>query len=287
MVALKKFWLALLFPLLLCGYEFDLAVTLIFQNEARFLKEWIEYHRLIGVQHFYLYNNLSQDNYLEILQPYIEIGEVELFDVPIRTFNQPDNLRVQCKAYNAALGLAKGKVKWLAFIDADEYLFPLEHDNLLDLLEEYEDFGGVHASWLVFGTSHIEKLRDDELRIEKLLHCDVEPAALGKSIVRPERVKRCTDPHVFLYMPPFFHVSTLFQRFHWHSIRTKERLLIYHYYTGDIDHLLNTKLPRRVLWYPHLTAQNYVQEVERYNRVYNPTMLRFVPHLKSALNLNS
>ncbi len=41
----------------------------------------------MGAKHFYLYNNLSQDNYLEVLQPYIESGDVELIEWPYRCQN--------------------------------------------------------------------------------------------------------------------------------------------------------------------------------------------------------
>src|SRR4051812_43400023 len=65
--------------------KYKLVACAIFQNETFFLREWIEYHRIVGVEHFYLYNNLSTDNYLEILQPYIAEGIVELFDWPVET----------------------------------------------------------------------------------------------------------------------------------------------------------------------------------------------------------
>jgi hypothetical protein len=32
----------------------NLAITAIFQNEAPYLKEWIEFHLLMGAEHFYL-----------------------------------------------------------------------------------------------------------------------------------------------------------------------------------------------------------------------------------------
>lgn len=37
-----------------------------FYNEAKFLKEWLDYHLVIGVGHFYLYNNNSTDDYMPV-----------------------------------------------------------------------------------------------------------------------------------------------------------------------------------------------------------------------------
>ena len=39
----------------------------LFRNEARHLEEWIEYHRLVGVEHFWLYDDASQDNWSDVL----------------------------------------------------------------------------------------------------------------------------------------------------------------------------------------------------------------------------
>ena len=46
-----------------------LALVAIFSNDGRFLKEWIEFYLIQGVEHFYLYNHLSQDNFKEVLKP--------------------------------------------------------------------------------------------------------------------------------------------------------------------------------------------------------------------------
>lgn len=52
--------------------QYKVSVCAIFKNEAPYLKEWIEFNRIVGVEHFYLYNNNSEDNYEEIIAPYIK-----------------------------------------------------------------------------------------------------------------------------------------------------------------------------------------------------------------------
>ena len=44
------------------------SICMNFKDEAIYLKDWVEYHLSIGVDHFYLYNNESSDNFLEILK---------------------------------------------------------------------------------------------------------------------------------------------------------------------------------------------------------------------------
>ncbi len=34
-----------------------MSLCAIFKDEADYLREWIEFHRIVGVEHFYLYNN--------------------------------------------------------------------------------------------------------------------------------------------------------------------------------------------------------------------------------------
>ena len=59
-------------------YRFSL--VLIFKDEAPYLEEWIEFHLMLGVDHFYLYQNNSTDNYQEVLKPYIKDEKLTLID---------------------------------------------------------------------------------------------------------------------------------------------------------------------------------------------------------------
>ncbi|MEE1110133.1 MAG: glycosyltransferase family 2 protein, partial [Lachnospiraceae bacterium] len=43
------------------GRKHALAVVVIVKNEELYIREWIEYHRLAGISHIYLYDNGSTD----------------------------------------------------------------------------------------------------------------------------------------------------------------------------------------------------------------------------------
>src|SRR5919108_3802620 len=51
-----------------------LAACAIYRDEAPYLSEWIEFHRLVGFERFYLYDNLSSDHHREVLAPYVDEG---------------------------------------------------------------------------------------------------------------------------------------------------------------------------------------------------------------------
>ena len=59
-------------------YEFSLVVITLFKNNAPYLAEWLEFHHMLGVQRFVLYNHDSSDHYLDVLAPYLASGTVEL-----------------------------------------------------------------------------------------------------------------------------------------------------------------------------------------------------------------
>lgn len=173
-------------------YDHLIAICSIFKDEAPWLKEWIEYHKILGVSHFRLYNNESSDNYLDVLEPYIKSGEVILLDWP----NQEGDLTNwaclrQWPACIDGLINLKNIAKWVALIDIDEFILPLEDPNLIVFLDKYEAYPAVVLNWQCFGTSYITEQPEGKLLIETLTSKAQEFSRLNmpvKSVVRPEFV---------------------------------------------------------------------------------------------------
>lgn len=189
--------------------HWELALTAVFQNEAPFLREFIEFHKLMGVQHFILYNNLSNDNYIEILHPYILKGEVELIEWPVAHF-----VYGQCSCYTDAVRRCKGKADWLIIADTDLFYFPTKSPDLISLLKHFDhpNIGGITANILNFGTSNVDNLKKGDLLIEL---CTKRAALIDKHvrcIVRPERVQSVDNPHFATYISPYFAVDENFSR---------------------------------------------------------------------------
>ena len=130
-------------------YRFETALCLIFKNEGRFLKEWIEYHLLIGVDHFYLYNNNSDDDFRTVLAPYIADGTVTLIDWPKEYAQQ--------EAYEDCYRRFGSEAHWIGYIDADEFVNLQKHNSVKELLHEFRHYPSLIMQWRDFGTSgHIE-----------------------------------------------------------------------------------------------------------------------------------
>ena len=97
------------------GKKYNVSICAIFKNEAPYLKEWIEFNNIVGVDHFYMYNNNSEDDYEAVLKPYIKSGLVTLID-------WPQNQK-QMECYQTCIKDFSGETKWLGFIDIDEFIW--------------------------------------------------------------------------------------------------------------------------------------------------------------------
>lgn len=231
-------------------YRYTFCICGIFQNEAPYLKEWIEFHKLVGVEHFYLYNHRSSDNYLEVLKPYVDSGLVDLVEVPtvadtIATFNP-----LQSKCYTECLVNTRGISKWIAFLDIDEYLFAPDGKSVREVLADYDGYGGIAVNWQIFGTSHVVKIPPGKLMIEMLTRCAPESYRANyhiKSIVRPERASHFLNPHHPQYLQGFYQVNTDKMPFEgrFSPYMRVNKLRINHYWTKDETFFYNVKIPRQ------------------------------------------
>lgn len=139
--------------------KYYFSVCAIFKNESIYLKEWIEYHKLIGVDHIYLYNNFSTDDYLSVLDEYITADYVTLTDWFVE--------RGQMSAYENCYSLCKNETQWLMFLDLDEFICPKIDTDIKTWVKKYEKFPSVIVYWLMFGTNGIVEQDSAKLVIEQ------------------------------------------------------------------------------------------------------------------------
>lgn len=101
------------------NHQDGVAVCAVFRDEAPYLKEWIEYHRLLGIDTFYLMNNLSEDDFFEVLVPYVVRGIVTLKSSFYRSYTLQPSFYKYCTDTYAQYH------KWIFFMDLDEFIVPL------------------------------------------------------------------------------------------------------------------------------------------------------------------
>ncbi|XP_049869355.1 uncharacterized protein LOC126369106 [Pectinophora gossypiella] len=102
--------------------------------------EWLEMNRLLGVSHFYLYNDSISDRFGCLLKYYEDKGVVTL-----RQWQLPLKSDVDIKgngmvaAYNDCLYRSMSKADWLLIIDADEIVLPRYEKTVPQLVRSLTD----------------------------------------------------------------------------------------------------------------------------------------------------
>lgn len=165
----------------------ELSILATLKNEGPYLLEWIAYHQLVGVDHFYLYDNESTDDSAEILTALAKLGIVTYKFWP----SQP-GLNKQVSAYEDFLASPQVRdTRWLAIVDGDEFIVPIEGGDLKAILKHYDGIGGVGFNWRVFGSAG-EQVRGDApvmARFARASSPDHPANRHLKSIVHPTLVR--------------------------------------------------------------------------------------------------
>jgi glycosyl transferase family 92 len=258
-----------------------LSICAIYRDEAPYLREWVEFHRLVGVERFFLYDNGSVDDHHSMLAPLIEDGTVTLHEWPV--------FPGQVQAYDHALREHGPETRWMAFLDLDEFLFSPTGRPLPEILADYEQWPAVGANWAVFGTSG-HKHKPDGLVIESYLwRClqSQEGNRHIKSIVDPSRTLECRDPHHFAYADGAQAVDENEQpiRYARNAAGSWNRLRVNHYFTRSEDEF-RAKLEKGKADKPEgrgAALANLRRIVDSLHEEKDETILSYLPALREAL----
>jgi len=132
---------------------YEVAVLAMFKNESWIIKEWIDHYLSEGIDHFYLIDNGSTDNYLEKINPYIHDGKITLIKDSYRQrFHTQDIL------YNKHyLEKVRSETNWIIVVDMDEYIYSR---NGCKTTSAYiatipENINKIVLPWKLFGSSNI------------------------------------------------------------------------------------------------------------------------------------
>jgi hypothetical protein len=180
-----------------------LALCSLYKDHAEYLREWIEFHRLVGVERFFLYDNESSDDHEVVLAPYVARGIVEVHDWPTPASVERGVPWGIIGAFDDCIARHRGDSRWIGFLDVDEFLFSPTGRALPDVLTGFERFSGIEVSRIDFGPSgHREK--PPGLVIENYVRRRTYTSPRQdrehvKSIVDPARTERAFNAHGFYY----------------------------------------------------------------------------------------
>lgn len=215
----------------------DYSIVVIVRNEARYIKEFILFYLATGADRIYLYDNDSTDGLFDVIAPFVRKGVVIYRKWPGQT--------VQMAAYRDAVRRARRRTKWLAIIDADEFLFSPK-GKMPEQLRAYEQYPGIGVNWLMYGPNgHNSRPEGLVMDAYTSTHKDYN-AGINchvKCIVQPGKVFTVHHPHFAVYKKKQFAVgedgapldSFTTRAFSWKN--NHEIFRINHYVTKSLDDL--------------------------------------------------
>ncbi|MAT42972.1 MAG: hypothetical protein CL609_11560 [Anaerolineaceae bacterium] len=178
------------------------SLCLIAKDEDEYLQEWLDYHILIGVERFYIYDNESKNPILDLLKDYIERGWVVVHEIK--------GTAVQVMAYQHCLQIYGENSMWIGFIDADEFIVLPQEKDIKQFLQNFENYGGLAISSVFFGSggNKLHPAGGQIINYQDRFPLAFEDNQLIKSIVQPVRVQSALSPHDFIYKESYYCVNS-------------------------------------------------------------------------------
>ncbi|MFH2115519.1 MAG: glycosyltransferase family 92 protein [Spirochaetota bacterium] len=273
----------------------DIAIVAIFKGEDEYLREWIEFHRTVGVDHFFLYDNGDSVVSRSILEPYIQDGSVTYIpfpDIPERGIrrqygkDQFRRLSLQNLAYGHCSRNYASKCNWLIKIDLDEFMYPLEpYQSLADAFIAFEkpQVKGFSVQAMRFGPSG-QLSRSGLTLMETYRKRNPEPDRNWKAVARGTAVSTFfgyQGCHTYFYRP-------VFGAKHLTDTETCNLVRINHYYIKSKDEYLD-KIEKHASGHKagKETAEKWPVADAMADHLDEGQILRFLPILKMRLGIKS
>lgn len=212
-----------------------------FKNEDAYLKEWLDYHLGVGVDHFYLYDQDGGEGARKILKPYEQKGQVtrhlwtqwdgSKYDGPTRFYQRNKNHM----GFAHAAKNYRQEFQWVMKIDVDEFLFPLNDKlSLVDWLKTVNSkkIKGVKVPRINFGNNGYEKT--PALPVLEAYTKREEACSDHKDLANGDFL----NDNLFCYSAHWWH-------YHWYKfgnmLRDHEDIgwRINHYYTKSLEEYMN------------------------------------------------
>lgn len=182
-------------------FMYNFAVVSIMKNTSANVKEWLDYHLLAGVDHFYIYDNDSYDNLKEILQPYVRSGIVTYIFYPGK------NKRIV--AYNDAVQNFKFECRYMTFLDVEEFIYPKKHQSVVEITDEIlagkDNVGGIELHSFNYSEGNQEFNQGGIL--DKFTRRDRKPFEIANTIVNPRKVDYFFNVRYANYFDGIFRVN--------------------------------------------------------------------------------
>ncbi|XP_022101324.1 uncharacterized protein LOC110984963 [Acanthaster planci] len=138
--------------------QYKLAICTMVKNADSFIPEWLSFHKYVGVEHAFIYDNEHHENsnLTRTLAAYIKDGFVTIIPWAHSVSPYKTYLEVQIAHENDCIWRHKHDVDWMIKIDVDEYIQPMDVNRthfITDYLNEsmFDHVGAVRVQNWFFG----------------------------------------------------------------------------------------------------------------------------------------
>jgi hypothetical protein len=263
------------------------------RGEDDYLVEWLEFHRMMGVEHFFIYDNGPEPRTRTLLAPYLAEGLVS--HIPFPDLDWP-GLRahwsdygrpsIQEVAYGHCLARYRRHYRFLLKIDVEEFVYPAQerHATVVEAMRELdlENTIGIEIPMLDFGSSYHQG-KPDGLVIESYTRA-ARDFRNHKSIGNTAFITNelLSNPHRFRYRLAlrrrFFGAAKV------QGSAATALFRLNHYFTKSLDEYVRKgKINARGYLAGKECYHNFVRINLRANQVENREILRFAPVLRTRL----
>jgi len=127
-----------------------LAICTIQRDRGPWIREWIEFHKIVGFDKFYIFLHDCTDKSAEVVLELSKKYDIATFIV------SNDVVRPQLAAYQYCYQHFGDFHDWIAFIDGDEFLYSPNEVSIKPTLDHYNqhELSAIGVYWLCFGSSN-------------------------------------------------------------------------------------------------------------------------------------
>ena len=165
---------------------YHLSLVTIIKDEPN-LEQFLMYYRLLGVEHFYIYDNESSPSIADRLDRYPYFQR-------FCTIIQIKGRGMQLSAYNHFQQTFADQTYWAIMVDGDEYIVPKTTFTLPEFLIQYDDYHAIGINWIIFGTNGHESFQTGYV-IDKYRRRCANQNRHVKSIMKPQHAIGWYSPH--------------------------------------------------------------------------------------------
>ena len=123
-------------------------ITSIQRDRNPYIIEWVAFHLCMGFTDFFIYAHKCTDAMSDTLKKLAQ-------HYPIIVKEIDDDAPPQLKIYWESINEHVANIDWMAFIDGDEFLMPMQHASIGEALASYQDkpISALGVYWMCYGSS--------------------------------------------------------------------------------------------------------------------------------------